>query len=206
MEALVLQWSLLVSLRDWLLILVSISFFIGAFGAGTGVIFLVTHVFVFLLLNLDRSWSWLQGLVVLAPKRLTNHVVVLLFLLLHLVLEFRVTWKILLIFANFLVVLLLWSWLMSNLFTLLVGITTLNTLRNILVSTLMCDILPLSNIIFRFQNLLFTVKFTLTIIILNMVRNRLLHSESWSAVMDLRLSWLDFWTLSSESLFGNFGV
>ena len=205
MEALVLQWSLLICLRNRLLILVFISFFIWAFGAGTGVVFLVTHVLVFLLLDLGRSWSWLLGLVVLAPKRLTNHVV-LLFLLLHLVLEFWVTWKILVIFAYFLVVLLLWSWLMSNLFTLLIRITTLNTLRNILVSTLMRDILPLCNIIFWFQNLLFTIKFTLTIIILNMMRNRLLHSKSWSAMVDLRLSWLDFWTLSSESLFWNFRV
>lgn len=83
----------------------------------------------------------------------------LLFLFLHLVLEFRVAWKIIFfILTHFFNVLVLWKWLMSNLFTLIIRIATLNALGyvSLLVIILMMQVLSWSNIVFWLLHVLLT--------------------------------------------------
>jgi hypothetical protein len=106
---------------------------------------------------------------------------------------------------------MLWRWLKSNFFTLFIWITALNTLRNIslLVRILVKHVLTLSNIVLWFWYVILTIQFAFTVIILNVMWNRLFHSESRSTVMSLWSLWwslLMLWTLSSKSLFRNFWI
>lgn len=130
------------------------TIFVWTFVAGTWVVFLVTDMLVFY----NLSWSNLS-LIVLSPKGLTLEIITLLFLFVHLVLEFRVAWKIIFfILTHFFNVLVLWKWLMSNLFTLIIRIATLNALGyvSLLVIILMMQVLSWSNIVFWLLHVLLT--------------------------------------------------
>ena len=154
---LLLGWrSSVIRLSNWSWLIIRNSLFVGTFVTWAGVILVITDVLIF---NLLLDWSSLV-LIMLTPKWLTYEIVILLLLFLHLILEFGVTWKtIIFIFTKFFEVLMLWSWLMSNLLTLFIWITALNTLRNVslLVSILMNHVLSLRNINFWFWHIFLTV-------------------------------------------------
>jgi hypothetical protein len=79
--------SCVISLRNCLLSWL-IMFIVRTFVTGAGVVFVLTDVLIFLL----RNWYSLS-LIMLTPKWLTNEIMILLLLFMHLILEFGITWK-----------------------------------------------------------------------------------------------------------------